>query len=442
MAGDDYHIMAPTLASALGLTDSPRVVTTSVPPYTVVHTNRAWSEATGYRFLEVVGKTCDVLQGPETEQGAVEVLRSALKSGNPATVVLINYRKDGIPFRNMLHCELVEGGSHWVGTLMVNSAVPNVARLPRTAEELAPPVPLAPVNYAKAAHSQPRKRPRRADKQRLKDVLANTTEPIVLCAKEFPHVITHANQPWLEMCGYTQEEVEGLTNEILTGPETDPAAIRDLLDCVRRCEPSHQTLINYKKGGVRFVNEVRTLPVYDEQDELAAFMSMLSEVDESDIGAADLCPGHAHLWAALQLRFEANSISGAAQEEAARRLLSNHEAILADMTSLPPYKTQPGVRRVPPTERPYADQALREVCRRLMGCAFGSSPGRGVIDERLEAAHPLRPAQQEAWAVAADFLDARIQSEPMASGREADMSAAAAEALRSVLQELRKEACA
>ena len=66
----------------------------------------------------------------------------------------------------------------------------------------------------------------------------------------------------------------------------------------------------------------------------------------------------------------------------------------------------------------------------------------GVIDERLEAAHPLRPAQQEAWAVAADFLDARIQSEPMASGREADMSAAAAEALRSVLQELRKEACA
>ena len=75
-------------------------------------------------------------------------------------------------------------------------------------------------------------------------MLENTTDPIVLCSKDHPHVITHANQPWLEMCGYDLEEVEGLTNKILTGPETDTDAIADMLQCVRRGEKSIQTLIN------------------------------------------------------------------------------------------------------------------------------------------------------------------------------------------------------
>ena len=59
------------------------------------------------------------------------------------------------------------------------------------------------------------------------------------------------------VAGYTMEEVEGLTNKILTGPETDPEKIDALLGCVRRQEPSIQTVVNYKKGGVRFVNQVR-----------------------------------------------------------------------------------------------------------------------------------------------------------------------------------------
>ena len=79
------------------------------------------------------------------------------------------------------------------------------------------------------------------------------------------------------MCGYDLEEVEGLTNKILTGgPEAE--ALKRLNECVRRREPSLQTLINYKRGGVRFLNEVQTTPVHDENDDLAGFMSMLREV--------------------------------------------------------------------------------------------------------------------------------------------------------------------
>ena len=53
------------------------------------------------------------------------------------------------------------------------------------------------------------------------------------------------------------QEVEGLTNSILSGPDTDPELLEELMNCVRRRKPTIQTLVNYKKGGVRFVNQVR-----------------------------------------------------------------------------------------------------------------------------------------------------------------------------------------
>jgi hypothetical protein len=52
------------------------------------------------------------------------------------------------------------------------------------------------------------------------------------------------------------EEVEGQTNSILHGPDTDDALLADLMASVRRGEPSSATLVNYKKGGKRFVNQV------------------------------------------------------------------------------------------------------------------------------------------------------------------------------------------
>ena len=82
------------------------------------------------------------------------------------------------------------------------------------------------------------------------------------------------------MCGYTQEEVEGVPNSILHGPETDHEILTDLMSSVVRGEPTSATLVNYKKGNLRFVNQVAVTPVYNEEDELEQFMAMLHEVDD------------------------------------------------------------------------------------------------------------------------------------------------------------------
>lgn len=210
-------------------------------------------------------------------------LHNAIQEHRKIKVSVINYRRDGQPFRSAIECSPVKGGTHFyaclTGTPITDGSVAPLSQPSFGQVAEAERVALEPVCYA-SRHKH--KRPKRAvDRVKLLDVLANDEDPIVLCSKDYPHVITHPNQAWLDMCGYSLEEVEGMTNSILTGPETDAAAIARIVNNAKKEKASCETIVNYKKGGVKFLNQVHIQPVYDENDELAAFMSMLTEVDES-----------------------------------------------------------------------------------------------------------------------------------------------------------------
>ena len=51
--------------------------------------------------------------------------------------------------------------------------------------------------------------------------------------------------------------MEGHTNRILQGPDTDQELVEEMMARVRRGESASATLVNYKKGGERFVNQVQ-----------------------------------------------------------------------------------------------------------------------------------------------------------------------------------------
>ena len=66
----------------------------------LIAVNAAFCALTGYTEDEVIGRNCRFLRGPDTENGQTEKLRSAVHGQHPALAELINYRKDGSPFRN------------------------------------------------------------------------------------------------------------------------------------------------------------------------------------------------------------------------------------------------------------------------------------------------------------------------------------------------------
>ncbi|MGX7895831.1 PAS domain-containing protein [Tsuneonella sp. HG222] len=73
------------------------------PDIPIVFANRAFRQLTGYHEEEIIGRNCRFLQGPDTDQGEVAKIRTALQTEDVAVVELLNYRKDGTPFWNALH---------------------------------------------------------------------------------------------------------------------------------------------------------------------------------------------------------------------------------------------------------------------------------------------------------------------------------------------------
>jgi len=68
----------------------------------ITYANRAAENIFGYRTEELLGKSCKLLQGPETSDGTIQEIRSALDAGKPFQGEILNYRKDGSSLWNAL----------------------------------------------------------------------------------------------------------------------------------------------------------------------------------------------------------------------------------------------------------------------------------------------------------------------------------------------------
>lgn len=79
------------------------VVTDTQNPFRITNVNAAWESLCGYTRDECQGRSLgSLLQGKETDVGAVTALVSKLLSGEKAGTILTNYTKSGRKFRNDL----------------------------------------------------------------------------------------------------------------------------------------------------------------------------------------------------------------------------------------------------------------------------------------------------------------------------------------------------
>ncbi|GLU02441.1 hypothetical protein SLE2022_196910 [Rubroshorea leprosula] len=72
------------------------------PDCPIMYASAGFFKMTGYTPREVVGRNCRFLQGAGTDPGDVAKIREALKDGTSYCGRLLNYKKDGTPFWNLL----------------------------------------------------------------------------------------------------------------------------------------------------------------------------------------------------------------------------------------------------------------------------------------------------------------------------------------------------
>ena len=89
---------------------------------------------------------------------------------------------------------------------------------------------------------------------------------------------TYVNAAFEAITGYAKADVIGRTCSILQGPGTCPATRQALADAVHAGRPFHGELLNYRKDGTAFWNEMSITPVFDAHGVLTQFVGVQRDV--------------------------------------------------------------------------------------------------------------------------------------------------------------------
>ncbi|KAF2722856.1 hypothetical protein K431DRAFT_266029 [Polychaeton citri CBS 116435] len=88
--------LIPSLAEVYCITDP------SLPDNPIVYASEEFYNTTQYGREYVIGRNCRFLQGPKTSTNTVRRLIEALTEGQESCETVLNYRRDGTPFMNLL----------------------------------------------------------------------------------------------------------------------------------------------------------------------------------------------------------------------------------------------------------------------------------------------------------------------------------------------------
>jgi len=102
---------------------------------------------------------------------------------------------------------------------------------------------------------------------------------IVADARQPDAPIVFANEAFINMTGYTRDELIGRNCRFLQGPETDRAVVRQIAQAIRERRQIATEILNYRKNGSAFWNALFISPVFDKQGNLAYFFA--SQLDIS-----------------------------------------------------------------------------------------------------------------------------------------------------------------
>jgi PAS domain S-box-containing protein len=103
-------------------------------------------------------------------------------------------------------------------------------------------------------------------------VITETAQP------DYP--IIYANPAFAQLTGYPRDELIGRNPRFLQGAETDPEAVETVRKTLREGGSCLVTLLNYRKNGTPFWNELFISPVRDAQGRITHYIGIQTDVTQ------------------------------------------------------------------------------------------------------------------------------------------------------------------
>jgi PAS domain S-box-containing protein len=197
------------------------------------------------------------------------------------------------------------------------------------------------------------------------------------------HPLIWVNPSFTRLTGYRLDEVVGRNCRFLQGPNTDRAAVARIGGALRRREAIVEVLLNYRRDGTAYWNQLSISPVTDAAGEVVNFVGVQNDVTERVLVEQERRSALAdaeEARAQLRLLAEATTQMTEALDvaDACARLARIAVPQLADLCAvdLPDQPVHGRVRRVAVAARDASDEASLLQLAAVRGYDAGTDTGR------------------------------------------------------------------
>ncbi|MEH2329901.1 PAS domain S-box protein [Nostoc sp.] len=222
----------------------------------IIYVNPAFEQITGYSATDVIGQNCQFLQRTDTQQPALNELRSSIQTGTSCKVVLRNYRKDGTLFWNELSISPIHDDngklSHFIGIQRDVSDVYNELCLRKQAE---------------------------AGLRRQALTFENMHDGVIIT--DLTGSIIDWNPAAESMFGYTKAEILAKHPSILHQPEVAATLSANILSIVNQQGRWSGEIHFIRKDGSERICEATVVALQDEQGETVATVGINHDITEN-----------------------------------------------------------------------------------------------------------------------------------------------------------------
>ena len=116
--------------------------------------------------------------------------------------------------------------------------------------------------------------------------------------------IVFVNPAFAELTGYEAHECIGRNCRFLQGPDTDRQIVEEIRDAITAGDPIRREILNYRKNGEAFWNDLRIDPIHSGAGRLVGFVGVLHQMTAQQIARA------AQLEAELRLQAVVDRLPG------------------------------------------------------------------------------------------------------------------------------------
>ena len=123
----------------------------------------------------------------------------------------------------------------------------------------------------------------------LAAAVANTTAGVMISdPNQRDNPLIFVNRAFAHLTGYTDKEATGRNSRFLEGAKTDPLASAAILQALADVKPIRAEILNYRKDGTTFWNDLSITPVYDDRGLLVYWVGIQNDVSEQKLASLAL----------------------------------------------------------------------------------------------------------------------------------------------------------